>query len=86
MRRDRTVAARQRVLDCLPVTGELLRGSLLTRTVRPGGVVGDVALEHQEGEAAGMEAAVMDVEPGALDPAGSTRHWAPPSASLHCNT
>jgi hypothetical protein len=28
------MAARQRLLDRLPVTGELLRGSLLTRTIR----------------------------------------------------
>src|SRR5579872_3839176 len=34
MRRARTIAARQRVLDRLPVTGELLRGSLLMRTGR----------------------------------------------------
>jgi uncharacterized protein DUF6788 len=34
MRLERTIAARQRVIDCLPVTDELLRGSLLTRTVR----------------------------------------------------
>lgn len=34
MRRERTIVARQRLLDRLPVTGELLRGSLLTRTVR----------------------------------------------------
>jgi hypothetical protein len=34
MRQERTIAARQRLLDRLPMTGELLRGSLLTRTVR----------------------------------------------------
>lgn len=34
MRPERVIAARQRLLDRLPVTGELLRGSLLTRTVR----------------------------------------------------
>src|SRR5262245_22627757 len=34
MIRDRTFQARQRLVDSLPVTGELLRGSLLERTVR----------------------------------------------------
>src|ERR1700687_4840993 len=34
MRRERTIAARQRLLDRLPVPGELLRASLLSRTVR----------------------------------------------------
>ena len=30
----RTIAARQRLLDRLPVSGEILRGSLLQRTIR----------------------------------------------------
>jgi hypothetical protein len=35
MRRDeRTIAAREKLLDRLPVTGEILRGSLLERTIR----------------------------------------------------
>src|ERR1700751_4899765 len=34
MIRDRTLAARDRLLKELPVTGELLRGTLLERTVR----------------------------------------------------
>jgi len=34
MRRDRVVAAREKLLADLPVTGEILRGSLLERTVR----------------------------------------------------
>ena len=34
MRRKRLIAARERSLARLPVTGELLRGSLLERTVR----------------------------------------------------
>jgi hypothetical protein len=34
MIRDRTLEARERLLDKLPVTGELLRGSLLERTVQ----------------------------------------------------
>jgi hypothetical protein len=34
MIRDRTIQARQRLVNKLPVTGELLRGSLLERTVR----------------------------------------------------
>jgi hypothetical protein len=34
MRRERTISARQRLLDRLPMSGEVLRGSLLTRTVR----------------------------------------------------
>ena len=34
MRRTRLVAARERLLARLPVTGELLRGSLLERTIR----------------------------------------------------
>jgi hypothetical protein len=34
MRLERTIAARQRLLDRLPMTGELLRGSLLSRTMR----------------------------------------------------
>jgi hypothetical protein len=34
MIRDQTLPARQKLLDKLPVTGELLRGSLLERTVR----------------------------------------------------
>jgi hypothetical protein len=31
---ERTIAARQKLLDRLPVTGEILRGSLLQRTIR----------------------------------------------------
>jgi hypothetical protein len=31
---ERTIAARQRLLDRLPVSGEILRGSLLQRTIR----------------------------------------------------
>jgi hypothetical protein len=34
MRRERTIASRQKLLDRLPVTGEILRGSLLQRTIR----------------------------------------------------
>ena len=34
MRRERLIAARKRLLARLPVTGELLRGSLLERTIR----------------------------------------------------
>src|ERR1700751_3453393 len=34
MRRKRLIAARERFLARLPVTGELLRGSLLERTIR----------------------------------------------------
>jgi hypothetical protein len=34
MRRERTVAVRQKLLDRLPVTGDILRGSLLQRTIR----------------------------------------------------
>jgi hypothetical protein len=34
MRRHRALAARQKLLDRLPVTGEILRGSLLKRTIR----------------------------------------------------
>jgi len=34
MIRDRTVQAREKLVSKLPVTGELLRGSLLERTVR----------------------------------------------------
>jgi hypothetical protein len=34
MIRDRTLQARQRLVDSLPITGELLRGSLLERIVR----------------------------------------------------
>jgi hypothetical protein len=34
MNRDRTLAARDKLVDRLPVTGELLRGTLLERIVR----------------------------------------------------
>jgi hypothetical protein len=34
MRRQRLVAAREKLLERLPVTGEILRGSLLDRTIR----------------------------------------------------
>ena len=34
MRLERTIAARRKLLDRLPVTGEILRGSLLKRTIR----------------------------------------------------
>jgi len=34
MRRERLVAAREKLLERLPVTGEILRGSLLDRTIR----------------------------------------------------
>ena len=34
MRRDATIAKRQKLLGRLPVTGEILRGSLLQRTIR----------------------------------------------------
>jgi hypothetical protein len=34
MKRDRIIAARQALLDRLPVTGELLRGSLIERILR----------------------------------------------------
>jgi hypothetical protein len=34
MRRERTLTARQRLLDRLPVTPDILRGSLLMRTIR----------------------------------------------------
>ena len=34
MIRDRTIQAREKLLGKLPITGELLRGSLLERTVR----------------------------------------------------
>jgi hypothetical protein len=34
MRLERTMAARQKLLDRLPVTGDILRGSLLSRTIR----------------------------------------------------
>ena len=34
MRHHRALAARQKFLDRLPVTGEILRGSLLKRTIR----------------------------------------------------
>ncbi|MBI3512574.1 MAG: hypothetical protein HY060_00625 [Proteobacteria bacterium] len=34
MKRDRTLRARQKLVDDLPITGELLRGTLLERVVR----------------------------------------------------
>src|SRR5438552_7477076 len=34
MRRERSIAAREKLLSRLPVTGEVLRGSLLERTIR----------------------------------------------------
>src|ERR1700761_3852952 len=34
MRRTQAMAARQKLLDRLPVTGDILRGSLLQRTIR----------------------------------------------------
>src|SRR6202045_1504405 len=34
MRLEQTMAARQKLLDRLPVTGDILRGSLLSRTIR----------------------------------------------------
>jgi hypothetical protein len=34
MRRERLIAARKKLVDQLPVTGEILRGSLLERTIR----------------------------------------------------
>jgi len=34
MRHHRTLATRQKLLDRLPVTREILRGSLLNRTIR----------------------------------------------------
>jgi hypothetical protein len=34
MIRERTIAARRKLLDRLPVTGDILRGSLLMRTIR----------------------------------------------------
>jgi hypothetical protein len=34
MRHHRALAVRQKLLDRLPVTGEILRGSLLQRTIR----------------------------------------------------
>jgi hypothetical protein len=34
MRRERTIAVRRKLLDRLPVTGDILRGSLLMRTIR----------------------------------------------------
>ena len=34
MRRERLAAAREKLLERLPVTGEILRGSLLERTIR----------------------------------------------------
>ena len=34
MRRERLIAAREKLVDRLPVTGEILRGSLLERTIR----------------------------------------------------
>jgi hypothetical protein len=34
MRREQTIAARRKLLERLPVTGEILRGSLLQRTIR----------------------------------------------------
>ena len=34
MRRERTIAARAKLVDRLPVTGDILRGSLLMRTIR----------------------------------------------------
>jgi hypothetical protein len=34
MRHERIIARRQKLLDRLPVTGEVLRGSLLERTIR----------------------------------------------------
>jgi hypothetical protein len=34
MRRDRLVAAREKLLARLPITGDMLRGSLLERTIR----------------------------------------------------
>jgi hypothetical protein len=34
MNRDQALRARQKLIDALPVTGELVRGSLLERTVR----------------------------------------------------
>jgi hypothetical protein len=34
MRREETILRRQKLLDRLPVTGEILRGSLLERTIR----------------------------------------------------
>jgi hypothetical protein len=35
---EQALRARQKLLDRLPVTGEILRGSLLHRTMRPHGV------------------------------------------------
>lgn len=37
MQQKETLRARQRLLDRLPVTGEILRGSLLQRIIRPHG-------------------------------------------------
>src|SRR5258707_4127294 len=34
MRQERSIAAREKLLSRLPVTGEVLRGSLLERTIR----------------------------------------------------
>ena len=34
---DQTLRARQKLIDRLPVTGEIVRGSLLHRTIRPHG-------------------------------------------------
>ena len=34
MRREQSIAAREKLLSRLPVTGEILRGSLLERTIR----------------------------------------------------
>ncbi len=34
MRRERTIAARAKLVERLPVTGDILRGSLLMRTIR----------------------------------------------------
>jgi uncharacterized protein DUF6788 len=49
MIRDRTLQARQRLVDNLPITGELLRGSLLDRIVRH--TSGCPKCEHGEGHA-----------------------------------
>jgi hypothetical protein len=37
MRHSQALLARQKLLDRLPITGEILRGSLLHRTIRPHG-------------------------------------------------
>jgi hypothetical protein len=61
-----TLRARQKLLDSLPVTAEILRGSLLQRIIRPHGVK---SAKCASGE--GHPLAVLTV----TYPGGRTRHF-----------